>query len=344
VGFLYYDLRPDDDGSTFWELYQSGADQRKIDQFPVLVTGLQNLWHAGVSAWHQRMGDLVTLASMPGLEPAASLPGAPPAPRMQGGVWLRGFGEQARFNATSNVDFHQDIEGFQIGLDGVTAGPLGGDSVIAGLLGGFVRSDLDFDGSPNNASYEGNTLGAYLTYLNGGFHADLLVKGDLVTVTFDQAALTTDFDATAIGGSFELGYKFDLGSGLFANPLGQLAYVSTSIDDGSIGSAPVAFDDGDSLRGRAGLRMGVLELVGSFAVEPYVEAYLMHEFAGDNHAWVYDYPGAPAGVESWGMAGGGIQVMAANLSANLLFSIIHRRPLTSDHPQRFPRLSVHRCA
>ena len=303
VGFLYYDLRPDDDGSTFWELYQSGPNQKKIDELPVLMTGLQNLWYAGVSAWHQRMGDLVTLAAMLELQPAADFPGAPPLPRMQGGLWLRGYGEQARYDTTVSVDFRQDIEGFQGGLDGVIPGPLGGDSVIAGILGGFVRSDLDFKGAPDNASYEGNTLGAYLTYLNGGFHADLLFKTDLVTVTFDQGPLTTDFDATAIGGSFELGYKFDLGSGLFANPLGQLAYVSSRIDDGWVGSAPVAFDDGDSLRGRAGLRLGLLETVGSLAVEPYVEAYLVHEFTGDDRAWVYDYPAAPSGLGSWGMAG-----------------------------------------
>jgi outer membrane autotransporter protein len=176
VGFLYYDLRPDDDGSTFWELYQSGRNQKKIDELSVLMTGLQNLWHAGVSAWHQRMGDLVTLAAMPELQPAADFPGAPPLPRMQGGLWLRGYGEQARYDTTVSVDFRQDIEGFQGGLDGVIPGPLGGDSVIAGLLGGFVRSDLDFKGAPDNASYEGNTLGAYLTYLNGGFHADLLFQ------------------------------------------------------------------------------------------------------------------------------------------------------------------------
>jgi len=164
-------------------------------------------------------------------------------------------------------------------------------------------------------------------------------------VTFDQPGLTSDFDATAIGGSFELGYKFDLGSGLFANPLGQLAYVSSRIDDGRVGSAPVAFDDGDSLRGRAGLRIGLLETVGSLAVEPYVEAYLMHEFTGDDRAWVYDYPAAPSGLGSWGMAGGGVQVMAANLTATLLFSIIHRRPLAFGYPQgitRFLSMAVHK--
>jgi hypothetical protein len=41
----------------------------------------------------------------------------------------------------------------------------------------------------------------------------------------------------------------------------------------------------------------------------------MHEFTGDDRAWVYDYPAAPSGLGSWGMAGGGVQVMAANLTA-----------------------------
>jgi hypothetical protein len=45
------------------------------------------------------------------------------------------------------------------------------------------------------------------------------------------------------------------------------------------------------------------------------------------------------------MAGGGVQVMAANLSASLLFSIIHRRPLAFGYPQgitRFLSISVHK--
>src|SRR4026208_2444835 len=85
VGFLFYDLRPDDDGSTRWELYETGLDQTRVNSLGAVVTGLQNVWHAGVNAWHQRMGDLVLLASAADIVKAADGPGAPRPPRVRGG-------------------------------------------------------------------------------------------------------------------------------------------------------------------------------------------------------------------------------------------------------------------
>jgi outer membrane autotransporter protein len=316
VGFFLYDLRPDDDGSTRWELYQSGIDRQRIDGLGAVVTGLQNVWHAGVSAWHQRMGDLISQASLPQLTPAADFPGAPPAPRMRGGVWMRGFGESAGYDPSSSADFHQNIAGAQGGIDGVTRGPLGGDSVIVGLLGGYVHSDLDLEHLPDRAIYEGGSVGGYLVYLNGGFHADLLLKADLLTVSYEQGPLSEDVAARSLGGSLELGYKFDVGAGFYLNPLGQLAYVSTDIDDGWLTEgAPMTFADGESLRSRTGLRFGYLALLDDALVEPYLDAHLLHEFAGANRGAVHGYRGAGSELDSWGMIGGGLQVTAARFTA-----------------------------
>jgi hypothetical protein len=315
VGFLFYDLRPDDDGSTRWELYETGLDQARVNSLGAVVTGLQNVWHAGVNAWHQRMGDLVSLASAADIVKAADGPGAASAPGLRGGVWMRGFGEDAAYDPHSSADFHQDIAGAEGGIDGVAAGPLGGDSVIAGLLGGYVHSGLTLDHAPDEAIYAGGTVGGYLTYLNSGFHADLLLKADLVTVTYQQGVLSEDFDARSLGGSIELGYKYDLGLGYYLNPLAQLAYVSGDIDDGWLGVAPVSFADGNSLRSRAGLRAGFLGEVAGAAVEPYVEAHILHEFAGDNRGFVYGSASASNALDSWGLIGGGIQVTAARFTA-----------------------------
>ena len=208
AGFFLYDLRPDDDGSTKWELYEAGHDQSRVDALGAVMTGLQNVWHAGVNAWHQRMGDLVSVAAAPVITPSADFPGGPPTPRQRGGVWLRGFGENAGYDPHSAADFHQDIAGAQGGIDGVTAGPFGGDLVIAGLLGGYVHSGLTLDHTPDQATYEGGTVGGYLTYLNAGFHADLLLKADLLTMTYEQGALSDDVAARSLGGSVEVGYKY----------------------------------------------------------------------------------------------------------------------------------------
>ena len=91
-------------------------------------------------------------------------------------------------------------------------------------------------------------------------------------MTYAQGALSDDVAARSLGGSVELGYKYDVGPGFYLNPLAQLAYVAGNIDDGSLGGAPISFADGDSLRGRAGLRAGYLGAVAGAMVEPYVEA------------------------------------------------------------------------
>jgi hypothetical protein len=121
-------------------LFGAGIDHQRIDGLGAVFTGLQNVWHAGVAAWHHRMSDLLSLAALPELAPAADYPGASTMPRS---VWLRGFGENAGYDSQSAADFHQNIAGAQGGIDDVTAGPLGGNAVIVGMLGGYVQSDLD---------------------------------------------------------------------------------------------------------------------------------------------------------------------------------------------------------
>jgi hypothetical protein len=42
-----------------------------------------------------------------------------------------------------------------------------------------LSSGLDFDETNDEWTYEGPTVGAYATYLDDAFHADLTVKGGL---------------------------------------------------------------------------------------------------------------------------------------------------------------------
>jgi len=228
----------------------------------------------------------------------------------------RGFGENADYEPPDAAAFHQSIAASQGGADGIARGPLGGDSVIAGLLGAYVDSDLDLDRMPDRVGYKGGSIGGYLAYLNGGFHADLLVKADLLTVTYQQRALSEDFDAKSLGGSFELGYEFDIGDGFYLGPLAQLAYVASDIDDGRLAdTVPMSFDDGDSLRSRTGLRAGYRAAVPGAVIEPYLDAHFLHEFAGDNRGIVYGYFGASNELDSWGTVGGGVRATAASFTA-----------------------------
>ena len=189
--------------------------------------------------------------------------------------------------------------------------------MIAGVLGAYIHSDLDTEHITDRVVYEGGSIGGYLAYLNGGFHADLLVKADLLTLTYQQRALAGDFDARSIGGSLELGYRFEIGNGFYLNPLGQLAYVASDIDHGMLADTiPLSFTNGDSLRSRAGLRAGYrVALADAMMIEPYLDAHFLHEFAGSNRGTAFGYLGARNELDSWGTVGGGIQVTAAQFTA-----------------------------
>src|SRR5262249_41328720 len=135
-------------------------------------------------------------------------------------------------------------------------------------------------------------------------------------VTYRQRALSGDFDARSLGGSFELGYEFDIGNGFYLNPLAQLAYVASDIDDGRLADTiPMSFDDGESLRSRTGLRAGYRVAVAGAVIEPYLDAHFLHEFAGDNRGIVYGHLGARNELDSWGTVGGGVRATAANFTA-----------------------------
>ena len=85
------------------------------------------------------------------------------------------------------------------------------------------------------------------------------------------------------------------------NPLGQLAYVASDIDDGSLAeTVPMPFADGDSLRSRTGLRAGYRAALADATIEPYLDAHFLHELAGGNRGGVFGYLGAKNELESWG--------------------------------------------
>ena len=63
--------------------------------------------------------------------------------------------------------------------DGTYASTLYTDTDDFGMLGGFVKSNMDFKGTSTEVDYSGATGGAYLTYLQDAFYIDALVKAGL---------------------------------------------------------------------------------------------------------------------------------------------------------------------
>ena len=85
---------------------------------------------------------------------------------------------------------------------------LGGDgTLLFGVLAGYFSSEVDLNGSATDIEYEGGSLGAYATYLNGGFFADLLGKVDFYDVDYDAArGGGDDADGTNWGLRGDVGY------------------------------------------------------------------------------------------------------------------------------------------
>ena len=154
-----------------------------------------------------------------------------------------------------------------------------------GLMAGYVGSNLDFDNSSTDVDFQTGVVGGYMTYLNGGWFVDAKVVANLGTMEYSNSGggLSTKdkSDVTSIGGVIDTGYRIESG-GNFIEPGATLAYVNSDIDSAVLYGTPVSFGDGDSLRGRLGLRMGTSYVADSYRMEPFIGAGVWYEFEGEN--------------------------------------------------------------
>jgi outer membrane autotransporter protein len=154
-------------------------------------------------------------------------------------------------------------------------------------MAGYVDSNVDFD-SGVRWQFEGPVLGAYATYLNDGFFLDGLLKADLLDAEVRGGALgaNTGTGARNFGARIDTGYNIALGGGRFVEPQAMLAGVVSQIDDLDIFGGSVDFEDGRSLRGRAGVRAGLTIERQTVTFVPDLTLSLWQEFAGDSQVSV----------------------------------------------------------
>jgi outer membrane autotransporter protein len=218
---------------------------------------------------------------------SASLPTEPPSSRWS--VWIRGFGSGTRINNDVSRVFNQNIGGVQIGADR-RLGSLWSGDVYLGVFGGYIYASRDFldggDGTTNAFS-----LGAYATWIHPqGWYADTVFKYTQMwnyfsTPNLEGSISTGDYDIPAIGGSLEVGRRFDFGGGrFFVEPQAQLAGVwEGGTDYAASNGLRVHGDDQTSLQGRLGGRIGIhFEFARGEAIEPYAKAEVIEEFLAGN--------------------------------------------------------------
>jgi outer membrane autotransporter protein len=184
----------------------------------------------------------------------------------------------------NKVDTQLDGGGVIGGYDVIRSMDDGPGIWMAGIMGGYLRSSLNFDNSVTDAKFESGAVGGYLTYLRGGWFLDGQVLANLGTVRYSGTFSQKDHaNVTSIGGVLDTGYRMAYGMG-FIEPGATLSYVNSDIDDLGIYGTTVNFTSGDSLRGRVGLRLGTTVVKEQAKYEPFIGVSALYEFLGDNTA------------------------------------------------------------
>ena len=198
------------------------------------------------------------------------------------GTWVTGFGSGMHINDQASRAFDQNTGGFQLGADRRFEA-FHGDLYIGGFLSYFNASRDFLDGG--NGSTNALSLGAYTTWMNPkGWYADLVLKytqfwNYFNTPASDGSTSTGDYSIPSLGGSLEIGKRFDLGK-FFIEPQAQLAGVWEAGNDYSATNGlMVSGSDQYSLQGRLGLRVGMhFALNNRIELEPYLKVSGVHEF------------------------------------------------------------------
>jgi outer membrane autotransporter protein len=245
------------------------------------------LFYADMDTLLQRLGELRLLAgeSRASVDSSgkAILPSMPPEETpLTIGTWVTGFGNGMHINDQASRAFDQNTGGFQLGADKRFAA-FNGDLYVGGFLSYFNASRDFLDGG--NGSTNALSVGAYTTWLNPkGWYADLVLKYTQLwnyfnTPASDGSISTGNYSIPALGGSLEVGKRFDVGR-FFIEPQTQLAGVweagnSYSASNGLM----VDGSDQYSLQGRLGLRAGMhIAFANGIEIEPYLKVSAVHEF------------------------------------------------------------------
>ena len=315
-------------------------------QLPMLVTGTVATWYETALLWEDRQteiresvnnGPTALTADLPTRKPGKAVP--PPVVTTTGSVWAKAIGSWMNRSNTQttlspggakvfnfDVGYKQNTYGIVGGVDFGKQGVFGPtDSVLAGIMGGYVESTLSFkNGGGTQFKYTGGTVGASLTYMNRGFFADALFKADLLNINVGLPALASfgfnggSVSATTLGVLGNLGYRWDVGGPVFIEPIMTLAYAKASIGNLNMPllGANAVFGNGESFRGALGARLGATWAKwDSHKVQASLTARVWDEFLGKNNNVTLFNTGSPVFLSDnfngvFGEVKGGVDVIS----------------------------------
>lgn len=206
------------------------------------------------------------------------------------GGWIRTYGNKFDVSASSGVDYQQTQRGLSLGADAPL--PIGDGQWLAGLLGGYSKSDLDL-GSGTSGTVDSYYLAAYATWLDdpSGYYFDGVLKYNRFQnesdVQLNDGKTKGKYDNNGVGASVEFGRHIKLNKGYFVEPYAQLAGVVIEGKDYDLGNGLSAQGDRTrSLLGEAGATVGRNLKWDDMDIQPYLRAAYVHEFAKNNEVKV----------------------------------------------------------
>jgi autotransporter family porin len=231
------------------------------------VSGAQNIFFDTASAWSDRQDQLRDWQASRSQVVAVA---DPPLPEegASNGLWLSVRGVNSEREASDTTEALGNRYTFDTGYDQTTFSVLGGadfgvdldsGTLLFGALGGYFSSNQELNSSDTEIDYEGGSLGAYATYLNGGFFAGVLGKADFYTVDYDAAGPGDNSDTASgqnLGLRADAGYRFGLGGSMYLEPVASLAAVWTDIDDFALYDTTAEPGSNDALQLGGGARFG----------------------------------------------------------------------------------------
>lgn len=227
------------------------------------------------------------------------VPMAAPQPMRQTikpSLWIRTFGEVMYRDGPGNIPgfvgpalglgggigaggFLADQErrlstfGFQGGVDLTLSGIASNkDGVVIGALGGYLQSHLTMRNSATAIDLRGPVAGVFGSYLNGPYFADLMFRGDILRMDYNDTFTAQSIDVRNYNVIFNTGFKVNLGgSNAYIEPVTGFEYTRTTYSGPILGPGYFfQLQDGDTFRARVGARFGTSFTMNNVRIEPSV--------------------------------------------------------------------------
>jgi len=224
------------------------------------------------------------------------------------------FNKELKFNTGWDQDFFGIVGGVDWGSTWDN-GSGAKEGWYGGILLGYVTSQQDFD-TGGSSDYDAGMIGAYATYLNGGWFADAMLAAQFGNVDVGFSGFGDEQDAYQLGFTFDTGYRF--GSlpgqdGLFLEPGASISFLSTNVDNFGFEGVDVDLEDATSARGRLGARAGF----SAGAWEPFIFLDIWHDWSNDPSVTLTSFNGFGSstatleaeGFGTWVEFGGGFDVV-----------------------------------